>query len=446
MRDKEKAKNYNALYRKEHRSAIRLKNKIYKSLPHVKERNRDYNRTPQRKAYSKDYYQKNKQRLNKKNNDWAKNNPEKRKEHIRRYLEKLRRRKKRRNSMSKIGRVIDEFLEYCQERHDPVTAKRTKLNIKRFLDYIGRYTTRCSEYLSRFHQEQKKPEAERDFSWTKEYYRIQYSQEIDRDFITRYVSFVNYDELGQKSKLPLSQPEKESRLYPLKSFLWFCYRKGYIKKDLRKFVIVPGREKKVLKRTLTQEEMNRFLEGPDTKTTLGIRDRALLELSYSGFRSEEMLTLKLNHVDVVTNAVTILDAKGEKDRVVPMTSEAIYWIKRWLSKRKEFINKHPDPEYLFLTRTGKKLNRKNFSSAIIKKYAKKAQIAIDVAPHDLRRTTATHLVENGAPIRMVQALLGHTSLKVTTRYLRLSDERIKQEHKQTHPSNRRDLYYGRVQE
>ena len=190
--------------------------------------------------------------------------------------------------------------------------------------------------------------------------------------------------------------------------------------------------------------MEKFLEAPDEKNTVGIRDRALLEISYSGFRANEMLTLKIGHVDLVTNAVTILNAKGDKDRVVPMTNEAIYWIRRWLNRRNEFIDNRQNPEYLFITKGTKRIIRRNFSS-LIKKYAKRANIPIDISPHDLRRTTATHLVENGAPIRLIQALLGHATLKVTTKYLRLSDEKIKKEHKQTHPSNRRSLYYGKLQ-
>ena len=440
MRDKEKAKNYNALYRRQHRFAIKLKNQMYRSLPHVKEQRRLYNQTPERKAY----YKKNKQRLNKKNSDWAKNNPDRRKLHLQRYAERLRRRKKRKNMRSDIQRVISEFLEYCRERYDPETTRHYRMNMNRFLNYIMRHTTRCNEYRSRFYQESKKPEAEQDFSWAKEFFRIQYSQDLDRDFILRYVSFVNHDEINEERNLPLSQPEKESRLYPLKSFLWFCLRKGYVKKDLRKFIVVPSREKKILKRVLTQDEMVRFLEAPDTKTVMGARDRALFEISYSGFRAEEMLTLKIKHVDLVTNTVTILDAKGDKDRVVPMTSEAIYWIKIWLGKRQELIKDKPDPEFLFLTKGLKPIHRRNFSE-FIKKYIQKAGILLMISPHDLRRTTATHLVENGAPIRLVQALLGHATLKVTTKYLRLSDEKIKQEHKETHPSNRRDLYYARVE-
>jgi len=196
---------------------------------------------------------------------------------------------------------------------------------------------------------------------------------------------------------------------------------------------------------MTVAEMESFLDAPDVNTAAGIRNRALLELSYSGMRAEEMLTLKLEHVDIVANSVTIYDGKGSKDRVVPMTNEAIYWVKRWLSRRGAYLGGGEDPGYLFVTKGKKHLHKRAFGR-LVKFYVKKAKIELDVSPHDLRRITATHLVENGAPIRQIQALLGHTSLKVTSKYLRLSDEKIKAEHKKSHPANRRELHYGKVQE
>jgi integrase/recombinase XerD len=151
----------------------------------------------------------------------------------------------------------------------------------------------------------------------------------------------------------------------------------------------------------------------------------------------------LEHVDVTANSVTILDGKGNKDRVVPMTSEAIYWIKRWRSRRQQLIENADDPGWLFITKGKVPITRRVFST-MLKGFAKKANIPLDVSPHDLRRTTATHLVENGAPIRQVQSLLGHSSLKVTTKYLRLSDEKIREEYAATHPANKRRLHYGSV--
>ncbi len=344
---------------------------------------------------------------------------------------------------SSIERIINEFLDYCKQRYDPVTVVPYERNIKRFYNYILAHKTKCAEYHKLYYQEMQKPEAERDFSWAKDYYRLQHSEDLDKDFINRYVSFVNHDEISKHTGLALNQSEKESRLYPLKSFLWFCLRKGYITKDLRKYIVIPSREKKILKRVLTQDEMVRFLEAPNVTKDVGLRDRAMLELFYSGFRAEEVLSLKLKDIDIVTNTVSVLEAKGDKDRVIPMTQAAVYWLKSWLDIRVKFLKGKEDPGYVFLSKGGKAIVRRNLST-LIKKYAARAKLNIEISPHDLRRTAATHLVENGAPIRLIQALLGHATLNVTTKYLRLSDDKIKRMHKETHPANRRKLYYGEI--
>jgi integrase/recombinase XerD len=314
------------------------------------------------------------------------------------------------------------------------------VNINRFYEFIKSHTTRCPEYHAKWHQENKKPEQERDFSWTKDYIRIQYVQDIDRDYISKYVAYVNHDAINERTNERLTQSQKESRLYPLKTFLRFCLRKGYHKDDLTRYIYVPSREKKVLSRILTVEEMERLLDAPNTDKDWGIRDRAILELAYSGLRVEELLNLKLSQVDVVTNTVTILEGKGGKDRVVPMTTEALYWMKRWLSRRQQFVK--ADSEYIFITKHGIKPIHKRAYLKFLVRITKKAGILLHVSAHDLRRTTATHLAERGAPIRQIQALLGHSTLKVTTKYLRLSEEKIKQEYWKSHPANRRSIHYA----
>jgi len=430
-----------ALYRKEHWFAIKVKNQMYKRLPRTRKLARASNK--RRRDYYRNYYEKNKERLKKKNTLWLRLHKDRKKLHWKKYEEKRRLKMAGLKYKPKIKRVLKEFLQYCQDRHKKRTVQQYTLNMNRFLSYIDRPGTRCKEYHHNFHQDSRKPSEERGSSWRKEFHKIIFIKEIDKSLITDYMSFINCDAINSNG-LKLNQSEKESRLYPLKAFLLYCQRRGYLKKDLRKFVIVPPREKKVRPRLMTISEMAKFLEAPGDNETVRIRDRAILELAYSGLRANELLSLKIKDVDLTTNAVTILNAKGDKDRTIPMTHEAIYWIKRWLRRRPEFIGNYDDPEYLFITKGLRTIRRRQFA-VMIKKYAKKAGIELHVSPHDLRRVTATHLAENGAPIRLIQALLGHATLKVTTKYLRLTDEKIKKEHKETHPSSRRKLYYGRIQ-
>lgn len=435
MRNKERARQYNLLYKQTHKVGIRIRNRLYKRLPHVKKKAQERGR-----RYFPEYYKKHCEEISKRATEWNRLNRDKRRLINKRYKDKLKQRWLEHGH--KIARIVDDFLIYCKDRYAMDTVRQYAASMNRFLKFIDRPGVRCPKYHMKRYNEFKKYPGERDFSWKKDYLKIRLASHIDKDLITKYVSYVNHDEINNKG-IKLSQSEKETRLYPLKTFLLYCQRKGYVKKDLRPYIFVPPRENKVHKRLLSFEEMERLLAAPSDKTTIGIRDRAMLELAYSGLRANELLSLKKEHIDIATNAVTILDGKGRKDRVIPMTNEATYWVKRWLNRRSEFIGKHEDTGCFFITKSTKSIIRKNFS-VLVKKYARRANIDLDISPHDLRRITATHLAENGAPIRIIQALLGHSTLKVTTKYLRLSDEKIKKEHKETHPSNRRKLHYAKL--
>jgi len=310
-------------------------------------------------------------------------------------------------SPSRLRRVIYEFLAYVWMRYASETQQQYARSMRRFQEWIT-----------------ARPKRQ----------KVRDMDQLTLEVITSYQRWINA-EATRHNGASLSQPEKESRLYPLKAFLGFCYRKGFLKEDLRRFVMVPRRQYGLPNPLLTEEEMARLLETPNESTTIGIRDRAMLELSYSGLRAGELLNLKLIEVDVEENRAFIRQAKGDKERMVPMTSAALYWLSRWVGRRKEFLKKK-DHATLFVSKEGRSIGRRHFAK-MLERYVKRAQLPSRVSPHDLRRITATHLVANGAPIRYVQALLGHESLNVTTKYLRLTHAQIKKEYDQTHPSNRR---------
>ncbi len=267
--------------------------------------------------------------------------------------------------------------------------------------------------------------------------RVHNVADLTPDVLSDYQRFLN-TQMRRPEGQPFTQSMKEDRLYPLKTFLRFLYRKGFLAKDLRRLIYIPQREHKVPRRLLTIEEMTRLLETPSERSTIGIRDRAMLEIAYSGLRASELLTLALEDVDIKENRIFIRQAKGYKDRVVPMTNQAIYWLERWLSRRKDFLRRG-ETQLLFISRGGRPIARRLFARSL-EKYVLRAKLPVPVAPHDLRRITATYLAANGAPIRYIQALLGHVSLKITSRYLRFTDEQIKAEYERTHPSNKRSRH------
>ena len=313
-----------------------------------------------------------------------------------------------RERTARLKTVLAEFLAYGRMRLARETQKQYARHLRHFQAWLA-----------------QRPKGQ----------RVRDIDQLTMEVLTDYQRWLNTAAI-RASGAPLTQPDKEARLYALKAFLHFGHRKGYLPQDLRRFLLVPRRVHKVPKRLPSAEEMAQLLEAPSETTTVGIRDRALLELAYSGLRSAELLTLKVTDVQLDENRVFIRQAKGDKDRVVPMTSATRYWLGRWLRRRSEFC-KGTDPEICFLSKHTRPLSRRHFAVTLLR-HARRARLPMAVAPHDLRRITATHLAERGAPLRLIQALLGHTSLKVTTRYLRLSDERIKREYTRSHPSNRRD--------
>ncbi len=309
---------------------------------------------------------------------------------------------------ARLKTVVAEFLAYGRMRMAAGTQRQYLRHLQYFQDWLA-----------------QRPKGQ----------RVRNIVDVTVDVLTEYQRWLN-TQATQTDGTPLSQSEKEARLYTLKAFLHFCYRKDFLPQDLRPFLLVPRREHKVPKRLLTDQEMAQLLDAPSETTTIGIRDRAMLELAYSGLRSAELLTLNVAEVQLEENRVFIRQAKGQKDRVVPMTSAARYWIGRWLRRRREFYQE-TDPETCFISKHARPLTPRHFA-VTLQRHARRARLPMAVAPHDLRRITATHLAERGAPLRFIQALLGHTSLKVTTRYLRLSDAHIKREYIRSHPSNRRD--------
>jgi integrase/recombinase XerD len=187
----------------------------------------------------------------------------------------------------------------------------------------------------------------------------------------------------------------------------------------------------------TTEEVNAIFEMPDTLTEFGVRDRAMLELLYSsGLRASELCELELK--DISADEVMVCDGKGGKTRTVPITQEAWYWIDIYIEKYRGC-----EEGYLFITSHGKQVRRQLLCS-IVTSYAKQAGIQ-GISTHTLRHACATHLFESGADIRMIQGVLGHSSILTTQRYTHLSSRQMQNQFKQFHPRKKQnDIIKGEV--
>lgn len=185
-------------------------------------------------------------------------------------------------------------------------------------------------------------------------------------------------------------------------------------------------------KTLTEQHVESLLAAPDVNTPLGLRDRTMLELMYaSGLRVSELVLLKTLEVGM-NEGVLRITGKGNKTRLVPFGEEARAWIERYLNEARGAILGAKLADALFVTSLGGPMTRQMFWT-LIKKYALRAGINAPLSPHTLRHAFATHLLNHGADLRVVQLLLGHADISTTQIYTHVARERLKQIHAQHHP-------------
>jgi len=188
---------------------------------------------------------------------------------------------------------------------------------------------------------------------------------------------------------------------------------------------------RLLPKTLSENDVSRLLDAPDVGTPIGLRDRTMLEVLYaSGLRVTELCQLSRHNLGMEQGVVRVI-GKGQKERLVPLGETARDWLERYLLEVRPEL---PDPrgQTVFPGRTGAPMTRQTFWHRI-KHWARQADIAVDLSPHTLRHAFATHLVNHGADLRVVQLLLGHEDLSTTQIYTHVARERLKQLHSAHHP-------------
>jgi integrase/recombinase XerD len=229
-----------------------------------------------------------------------------------------------------------------------------------------------------------------------------------------------------------SKPRSTARqLSSFRRFYRFLLREGVIQEDPTVKIDMPkiGRS---LPRSLTESEVDALLAAPETTDPLGHRDRAMLEVLYAtGLRVSELINLRQSEVNL-NQGVLRIRGKGDRERLIPFGEESQRWIREFMTGPRLEILLERQSEYLFPTRRGDRMTRQAFWH-IIKRYAKKADIEARLSPHTLRHAFATHLLNHGADLRVVQMLLGHSDLSTTQIYTHVARERMKELHAQHHP-------------
>ena len=214
----------------------------------------------------------------------------------------------------------------------------------------------------------------------------------------------------------------------IKSFFMFLFKKNIVRDDCAEQLKAPKIEKK-LPEILTVAEVNRLLEQPSKNTPKEIRDKAMLELLYAtGMRVSELISLRLDDVNLMMSY--ILCRYTNKERVIPIENAAKVALEQYIKGARDSMC--DNSEYLFTNLKGQPMTRQGFWK-LIKSYAKKAGIDKDITPHMIRHSFAAHLVSNGADLKAVQEMLGHSDISTTQIYLKSRQSRIKEEYDRAHP-------------
>ncbi|HET7569766.1 MAG TPA: site-specific tyrosine recombinase XerD [Gammaproteobacteria bacterium] len=221
------------------------------------------------------------------------------------------------------------------------------------------------------------------------------------------------------------------QLSTIRRFYRYLVREGVNSEDPSASIARPklGRP---LPKSMTEAEVEALLAAPDTRKPLGVRDRAMLELLYAtGLRVSELVTLRREQLNLQQGTVRVT-GKGDRQRLIPLGEEAIVWLERHLAEARPDILNGRETPYLFPTSRSECMTRQAFWH-LIKRYANKARIKQDLSPHTLRHAFATHLLNHGADLRVVQMLLGHSDLSTTQIYTHVAKQRLQEVHAEHHP-------------
>lgn len=247
-------------------------------------------------------------------------------------------------------------------------------------------------------------------------------KKINKDDLRNYLKYLN--------NLGLSEKSISHNISTLRSFYKFLVAEGYLESNIFMFIDLP-KIPKTLPNVLSVEEVDNLL---DIKVTdkYSARNKAMLELMYSsGLRISELINLKVVDVSLEDDIVRVF-GKGSKERIVPIGDCAINALKKYIFVYRKDLLKKQSSDYLFLSSLGRKMSRQAFFK-IIKAIALEKNIKSEISPHTLRHSFATHMLNYGADLRSIQELLGHSDISTTQIYTHISQNKINDDYKKSHP-------------
>jgi len=255
---------------------------------------------------------------------------------------------------------------------------------------------------------------------------------ITRPILERYQAHLFY--YRKANGEPLSYGSQHALLSPLKAFFKWLTRENYIPVNPASELELPRQSRRIPRHILSVDQIKNIFGHVDVTTPYGVRNRAMLETLYStGIRRMELVNLHLYDIDVYRHTLLVREGKGRKDRLIPLGERALHWVEKYRREARGLFVLPPDDGTLFLTDYGEPWI-KNRLSTMVKKYLGHAGIETPGACHLFRHAMATHMLENGADIRFIQAMLGHSDLSTTQIYTQVAIGKLQAIHASTHPT------------
>lgn len=290
------------------------------------------------------------------------------------------------------------------------------LELPLFVDYLRETKNASASTVSSYQRDLRKLES---------YLSDHGIMDVENITSTNLNSYVLYLE-----KQGLSTATVSRNVASMKAFFHYACSRRKLVSDPAETIKAPHIERK-LPGILTMEETVRLLEQPSGDSPKELRDRAMLELLYAtGMRVTELVSLRSEDVNLAMNYVICRDA--DKERVIPFGETAKHSLEQYLRRGRAALLKGQESEYVFVNCSGKMMSRQGFWK-LVKQYASRAGITADITPHTLRHSFAAHLVQNGADLKAVQEMLGHSDISTTQMYLNINAERVRRVYREAHP-------------
>jgi len=266
---------------------------------------------------------------------------------------------------------------------------------------------------------------------------VTHPSQVSRAVLERYQRWLYH--YRKKDGNPLSISGQRCKLVPLRGYFRWLTRVGEIPANPAADLELPRKLKRLPRTVLTEAEVERVMACVDLGTPLGLRERAMLELLYAtGIRRAELAHLEVGDIDVDRAVVFVREGKGGKDRVLPLGERALHWLRQYLERGRPQLAWNAHDKTLFLGTEGRPLTLA-WLSRIVALAVERAELGKHGGPHLLRHTMATLMLEGGADIRFIQAMLGHAELSTTQIYTQVAIRQLAQVHALTHPGAKRRL-------